>query len=181
MENLTLNHAGVLLRPLEVERDLAALHTIFGDAEQMKYMLEAPMASEADTRAKIAAWNEHPDSPQWAITGDDGETRGRITLIARREGVMEVGVQVAPAAQGQGFARRAITAVTDYGLHTLKLGRVFADIDPDNHGCVRAFEAAGFRCEGRLVNNWVTHTGFADSLIYAATRGWGTPDSLVSA
>ncbi len=175
MASPSLTHGDVTLRPLEVERDLAALHAIFGDAEQMKYMLEAPMASAEETRAKIAAWSEHPDSPQWAITGDDGEARGRITLIARREGVMEVGVQVVPSAQGRGYARRSIIAVTEYGLGVLKLGRVFADIDPDNHGCVRAFEAAGFRCEGRLVNNWMTHTGFADSLIYAATTGWRRP------
>ncbi len=175
MASPTLTDGDVTLRPLEVARDLAALHAIFGDAEQMKYMLEAPMGSAEETRAKIAAWNEHPDSPQWAITGDDGETRGRITLIAKREGVMEIGVQVVPCAQGQGLARRSIIAVTEYGLQVLKLGRVFADIDPDNLGCVRAFEAAGFRCEGRLVNNWVTHTGFADSLIYAATSGWRRP------
>jgi len=80
------SHAGVTLRPLQVERDLAVLHAIFGDAEQMKYMLEAPMASEEETRAKIAACSEHPDSPRWAIAGDDGETRGRSTLIAKREG-----------------------------------------------------------------------------------------------
>ncbi len=178
MEIPTLARAGLTLRPLEVERDLAVMHRIFGDAASMKFMLEAPMASEEATRAKIAAWCEHQDSPQWAITGEDGETRGRITLIARRQGVMEIGVQVDPRAQGRGFARRAIAAVTEYGLGTRGLGRVFADIDPDNHGCVRAFEAAGFRLEGRLINSWVTHTGYADSLIYAATSGWACPAGL---
>ncbi len=166
-----LHHAGVSLRAIDLDRDLAVMQTIFGDAGQMLYMLR-PALSEAETRAQLTTWNESPDSPQWTITGDDDRPRGRVTLVAHRRGVMEVGIQVAPAFQGQGLARRAICAVTLYGLDELGLGRVFADIDPDNHACIRTFERAGYRREGHLVANWATDSGYVDSLIYAATAGW---------
>jgi len=171
-----LSHDTVTLRPLDVDRDLGALHAIFGDAAQMIYMLGAPTASTDETRALVDRWSQDADSPQWAITTDGATALGRITLIAVRDRVMEVGVQVAPAHQGAGLAWRAIMAVTAYGLGAegRGLARLYADIDPDNTACVRAFERAGYRLEGRLVANWVTHTGVADSLIYAATAGWGT-------
>ena len=167
----TLHHAGLTLRAIDLGRDLAVLQTIFGDPAQMRYMLR-PALSEAETRAQITTWNESPDSPQWTITGDDDRACGRVTLVAHRQGVMEVGIQVAPDSQGRGIARRAICAVTLYGHSELGLGRVFADIDPDNHACIRTFERAGYRREGHLVANWATESGFVDSLIYAATAGW---------
>jgi len=175
-----LTNDGVTLRPLDVDRDLSVLHAIFGDARQMRYMLGAPMESEADTRALVDRWCKDADSPQWAITTDGETALGRITLIAVREGVMEVGLQVAPVHQSGGLARRAIVAVTLHGLGPLRLSRLYADIDPENVGCVRSFERAGYRLEGHLVANWVTKSGAADSLIFAATAGWGTPQWALS-
>lgn len=190
-----LRHQGVILRPLDVDRDAAALHAVFGDAAAMRFMLGAPKASEQATRALLHAWSEDTSSPQWVIletTGisgvavataaadsvdvTHGTALGRITLVARRKGVMEIGVQTTPEHQGKGLARRAIAAVTAYGLRVLGLVRVYADVDPENTPCVRVFQRAGFLLEGRLVSNWVAHTGVVDSLIFAATTrgGWSS-------
>lgn len=44
--------------------------------------------------------------------------------------------------------------------------RVFADVDPENVGSVRLLEALGFKLEGHLRQEWETHIGIRDSLIY---------------
>jgi len=177
-----LSYSGVTLRPLEVDRDLASLHAIFGNADAMRYMFRAPQESEEGTHALVEAWCADKLSPQWAITahGDESVALGRITLVAQREGVMEIGVQTVPRAQGQGLARRAVVAVTAHALGTLGLARVYADVDPGNAPSVRVFERAGYRLEGHLVANWVTDGGVVDSLIYAATRGWAAPEAATA-
>ncbi len=165
---------GLALRPLDPDRDAEALHASFGDAASATYMPYAPLASIDATRRKLARWGT-PGTPQWAIVRDDGPALGRVTLMSKREGVAEIGVQIVPAAQGTGLARRGVCAVTVYGLGELGLVRVMADVDPDNEASRRLFERSGFTLEGRQKDTWVTHTGVADSLIYAATRGWKPP------
>ncbi|MGD2133644.1 MAG: GNAT family N-acetyltransferase [Maricaulaceae bacterium] len=166
---------GVRLRPLDLERDLEMLHATFGDPEEMRFMPSPASGSLEETRARAAAWSLDDASPQWAITEDGEAALGRVTLIARREGVMEIGVQLAPAAQGRGLAARAVAAATAFGLGERSLVRVYADIDPDNVRSVRLFERAGYAFEGRLKANWVTHAGVTDSVIYAATTNWRAP------
>jgi RimJ/RimL family protein N-acetyltransferase/heme-degrading monooxygenase HmoA len=165
---------GLTLRPLDPDRDAEALHASLGDAGSSAFLPSAATASVAATRRKLAR-SETPATPQWVIVRDDGPALGRVTLMSRRLGVAELGIQVVPSAQRTGLARRAVCAITDYGLDELGLVRVAADVDPENEASRRLFERAGFTLEGRQKDAWVTHTGVADSLIYAATRGWKAP------
>lgn len=165
---------GLVLRPLDPDRDAAALHAVFGDAASAEYMPSAPHADAAETRRRLIRW-ETPATPQWAIAKGEAPALGRITLMSRRRGVAEIGVQVVPVEQGAGLARRAVCAIAAYGLGELGLVRVEADVDPANAASVRLFERAGFTLEGRCRNTWVTHLGVADSLIFAATTGWRAP------
>jgi RimJ/RimL family protein N-acetyltransferase len=165
---------GLALRPLDPRRDAEALHAVFGDPASSAFMPFAAEASIAETGSRLARL-EAPSSPQWVIVRDDGPALGRITLIGRRKGVAEIGIQVVPAEQGKGLARRAVCAVTAYALDELGLVRVAADVDPDNGASARVFERAGFAFEGRQKNTWITHTGVWDSLIFAATTGWKPP------
>ena len=159
------------LLPLEPERDAEALHAVFGDADQLRFMLRPPCATVAETEALLSGWNEDASSPQWSIF-DEKALTGRITLVRQRSGVYEVGVQVVPDAQGRGIATRAIVTATEYAFHELNAVRVYADIDPHNTPCIRAFQRAGYRYEGILIANWHTEHGTFDSEIYAATAGW---------
>jgi RimJ/RimL family protein N-acetyltransferase/heme-degrading monooxygenase HmoA len=165
---------GVLLRPLDPAADAEALHACFTDAATAEFLLTPPHATVAETRRRLLAWSG-PTSPQWAIVRGAGPVLARITLISRRAGVGEVGFQVVPAARRQGLARRAVCAVTRHALDELGLVRVFGNCDPRNVASVGVFERAGFVFEGRLTNDYVTPSGVADSLIYAATTGWTLP------
>jgi len=169
----TIHADALVLRPLSAERDAEALHAIFGSREQLRYMLREPCADVAATQALLERWAEDAKSPQWVMTDDGGEARGRITLVHTRPGVYEVGLQVAPAYQGRGYATRSIHAITEHAFadEQLKAFRVFADIDPDNVACVRAFERAEFEHEGLLRANWVLGGTTYDSVIMARVKG----------
>ena len=67
-----------------------------------------------------------------------------------------------------GLTFRPIDLERDAGA--LDACRVYADVDPLNVPCARAFLRAGFRFEGTLFANWRTSDGVFDSEIYATTR-----------
>ena len=63
----------------------------------------------------------------------------------------EVGVTLAPASQGKGFATEALAAVVSALFGQLGMHRVFAEADDRNVPVQRVLERLGFRCEARLV------------------------------
>ena len=51
--------------------------------------------------------------------------------------------------------------------------RLYADTDPDNAASNRLLESLGFTLEGRLREQWTTHIGRRDSLIWGLLhREW---------
>lgn len=170
-DSTELDAPGLAFRRIDPERDAVALHAVFGDADQLRFMMREACASVEETVALLGKWGEDTSSPQWSILVDD-QLAGRITLVKQRDGVFEVGIQVVPAAQSRGIATRAIIASTTYAFRSLGACRVYADIDPANVPCVRAFVRAGYRFEGTLLANWRNDLGVFDSEIYAATEGW---------
>jgi RimJ/RimL family protein N-acetyltransferase len=166
---------GFRLRALDPDRDAPALHEAFGDPEAVRY-LPFPATSDVEaTRVRLVRACA-PATPQWAIVEGDGPALGRVTLMARRPGVAEIGVQVVPSARSRGVGRRGVSALTAFALAELKLLRLYADIDPENAASVKVFKRSGYRLEGRMKHAWVTHRGVSDSLIFAATQEWRPPE-----
>lgn len=162
--------AGVVLRPLDISRDLQAMHAILSDPESVTFLARAATRDPSETRALLEAW---AGAPQWAITENGNQALGRITLVPVREAVADIGVMLVPQSRGRGLAQRAVALLTAHALATGHI-RVQADIDPRNVASRRVFEAAGYTLEGHLRNTWLTHKGPADTLMYAAVSG---PDS----
>ncbi len=52
----------------------------------------------------------------------------------------------------------------------LSARRVMADTDPDNIGSIKLLEKLGFQREGYLREEWETHIGVRDSLIFGLLR-----------
>lgn len=192
-----LRHGDVLLRPLTLE-DAPALFAAHGDEGAHHYWSGPAHASVAETARYIADTLALPGAYVWAITDsgarmlvydtphtleeeDRAETRpieeparhpalGRIALFVQREGVGEIGVILAPDAQGRGLASAALALVEQYGFGPLGLHRIAADIDPENTASLALFERAGYQREGLLRGNWLTHLGQRDSVILGKVR-----------
>lgn len=166
----TLEAPPARLRALSMA-DAEALFPAFADAANMTYWSSAPQTDITETRADIAWWLDNHGEAAWAILDSAGAVAGRTGLVTLRPGVAEVGIILRPDFAGKGLARAAVAAMVEYGFSALGLHRIAADIDPDNRPSRRLFEALGFEFEGTLKQNWRTHLGLRDTVMYAKLAG----------
>jgi [ribosomal protein S5]-alanine N-acetyltransferase len=161
-----LRTSRLLLRQLYVS-DAPSVHIALADEVNMTWWSSGPHKSVAETKAYIS-WNANENEGHycWAITQSDDRAIGWVILIPKREGVHEIGYILRPDYGRQGIAREAVHAVIDFGFSDLGLRRIFADVDPDNRASTRLVEALGFKCEGHFREEWETHIGVRDSLVY---------------
>ncbi|MEO1483380.1 MAG: GNAT family protein [Myxococcota bacterium] len=154
------------LRPLDVARDAAALHAVYGDTQSCTYLSHEAFDSVAETRVQLETWTAGLEALSWAVIDPpDGEALGRVALVPVRPEVFEVAVMLVPAAAGRGLAFRAMGEALDHAFDALGARRVEADIDPDNRASVSLFTRLGFASEGRLRAAWRTHLGVRDTLL----------------
>ncbi len=160
-----------MLRLLDPDRDGPALHAIFGDEACCTYLGDPATKSVAETVRLLKNWNQGTEDTTWAIVeSDNGPALGRATLIPRGREIWEIGIMLAPQAQGRGFASGALAQMIDDGFDKRGARRVFADTDEDNISCIRLFERLGFQREGLLRGNWQTHIGLRHSVILGLLR-----------
>lgn len=161
-----LRTARLRLRPL-VEGDAPALHPMLADAELMAYSADGPLDTVDDVRIYLAEEAAPGNQRTWAITrtGDDRAIGWVSGSEADGAGVTEIGFILAREAWGRGIAREAVSAVIDR-LFAEGRKRVFADADTENAASIILLERLGFRRERLLRDEWETHLGLRDSLIY---------------
>ena len=156
--------------------DATALFGPMSDSEIMKWWSRRPFASVEEVRANFDEARKSRDWRNWAITWKGGEN-GAIGFVAageKREGVAEIGYLLSREAQGQGIAYEAISGLIDR-LFEEGHRRLFADTDPDNSRSIALLGRLGFTLEGRLRNEWHTHIGVRDSLIFGLLPGEWKP------
>lgn len=163
---MILRGDGFALRRLDVARDGAALHAIWGDEASCLYMTRPAFRTVAETIVGLVEWTRGIEDTSWAVTCDGSDDAvGRIAFVPHGRDVWEAACMIAPAARGRNLAARALALGIDDVFARKRARRVFADIDPDNEPSLRTFEKLGFRREGCLRANWKTHIGVRDSVI----------------
>ena len=166
------------------ERSVDDAEALFGgmsDPELMAWWSRAPFTTIEELRDHFAP-SRNAGWRSWAITreGDD-RALGFVAAGEKRQGgVSEIGYFLVREAQGRGIAQEAVAAVVDQ-LFAEGQRRVFADCDPDNRGSIALLERLGFQFEGRLREEWRTHIGTRDSLIYGLLASeWRASDVRAS-
>ncbi len=160
--------ARLTLRP-RVATDAAALFPTMRDPAAMTWWSRPPFTDVADLADYFSDGDAAPWRA-WAITrtGDDTAI-GFVSAGARRPGVTEIGYLLGQDAAGQGIAAEAVSAVIDR-LFAEGDRRVFADTDPDNARSIALLRRLGFTLEGRLREEWETHIGVRDTLLFGLLR-----------
>ena len=159
----------LLLRPGRLA-DAEPLHALWRDTAAMRWWSHPPHDTLEQSRAKMASMLAAEGWRLWVGTLA-GEPIGTVNVHAHRPGVAEIGYGFVPARWGGGLAREAVAAVLDQLFRAEGHRRVFADTDPDNAGSNRLLEHLGFRVEGRLRDEWETHLGVRDALIWGMLAG----------
>ena len=91
-----------------------------------------------------------------------------------RDHETEVGITLAPAFQGRGYATEALGAILTYAFGPLGKHRVYGSVDPANLPSIRLMERAGMRREAHFRNSLWFKGAWADDVIYAMLdEEWG--------
>jgi len=148
----------LLLRPLSAG-DVDAFAAYRADSDVARYQSWDSGFTRAEAVRHVAG--DHgvglPAPGRWlqlaVVERRDGRLAGDcgIHVEGDQPATAEVGVTLAPAAQGRGFATEAVGAIVralfeQHGMH-----RVFATADDRNAPVHRVFDRLGFRLEARFV------------------------------
>lgn len=161
----TLATERIVLRPL-VPEDAAAAHKFLSDEQVMRFWSSGPHADLAETESYIVHNCTGGAHESWAITEAEGPAIGWVNFTERRPGVYEIGYILARDAWGRGIAREALGMAIAHVFETLGARRIFADTDPDNAASIALLERLGFAREGLLRQEWLTHLGVRDTIIF---------------
>jgi RimJ/RimL family protein N-acetyltransferase len=183
----TLTTARLRLRRLTAD-DAADVHAYRSLPEVTRFQCWAP-ASVDEVREFIAALSETVPAPpgRWFQFGigerESGALVGDLGLRTRVRDArqLELGITIAPAHQGRGYATEAVRAALDHAFGRLGMHRVHGSVDPDNRPSRALLERVGMRQEAHLVEALPFKGGWADDVIYAMLarewRGTGASES----
>ncbi|MFE9427847.1 GNAT family N-acetyltransferase [Kitasatospora sp. NPDC006697] len=161
-----------------VERDIDALHAIFGDPEAARYLPFEPRDRE-DCADQVALYlDEAQRSPRTvyrlAVTrtadGEDAVPLGNAVLGV--EGTEEqrqafIGYALRRDAWGLGYATEIARLLCGFGFEELGLHRLAARLDPANLASARVLRKAGFQLEGRIRDDLFLRGRWHDALQYS--------------
>lgn len=97
-----------------------------------------------------------------ALIGDCG-----IRLPVDAGDSADIGITLAPARQGLGYAAEALGALLDWLFREKAARRVVASVDPRNLACMRLMRRLGLRQEAHFVQSVPWRGGWADDAVWA--------------
>jgi RimJ/RimL family protein N-acetyltransferase len=83
---------------------------------------------------------------------------------------MEIGISLAPAHQGRGYAQEAIECLLDFVFGTLDAHRVAAITDAENRAASSLFRRLGFRLEAHFIEHLWFKGQWGSELVFALLR-----------
>jgi len=161
------------LRELE-ERDATALVELANDREVTRWVHWPARSREALDAFVQTARERRTDSPRTDYplaveSREHGELLGflrlRITSVEFEQA--ELAAYLFARSWGHGLATEAGAALRDFGLHELRLHRLFAYCDVANVASARVLEKLGFVREGTLRSRLKLDGVWRDSHLYA--------------
>lgn len=162
------------------EADAVALFAYRADPEVSRYQGWRPQAlADADSfiRTQLALYK--PPQCRWfqrAIRrNEDGALIGDLGFCLADQQA-ELGINIAPFAQGRGFAREALQALLQELFGSLDVHRVHASVDPRNTPSMALLTSLGMRQEAHFRQSLLFHGEWVDDAVFAALASeWRHP------
>lgn len=90
-----------------------------------------------------------------------------LHFLEKTKDQVEIGITIAKAFHGRGFAAEAMTAVINYIFDELNKCKVIGSVDPENMQSVKLLERLGFRKEAHYNKSLLVNGNWVDDVIYA--------------
>jgi ribosomal-protein-alanine N-acetyltransferase len=166
----------LVLRPI-VEKDIAALYTLFSSEAVMHFMDVEIFETVSEAAQMVAFFRdklETGEGMRWAICfKEDDELVGTCGFhhISRSNFKAEIGYDLIPAFWGKGIMINAIHCLLQYGFEQLQLNRIEAIVDPTNTNSYKLLDRLGFQREGLHRQAFYEKGRFIDVYIYSMLQG----------
>lgn len=173
---VTLETERLLLRPLRRD-DLPFAVRHFTDPAVWRFMLDDEPITTAEQVAEIVS--DYIDEPgdtynRWVLTlKADGTPVGTCGYHrwSRQHRKAEIGYDLSPAWQGQGYMREAVGVILRHGFGVMDLHRVEALVAVGNERSAHVLRSLGFEREGLLRDSFFSGGRFHDHELYALLGG----------
>jgi [ribosomal protein S5]-alanine N-acetyltransferase len=171
-----LTTSRLVLREISTD-DAAALLSIHGDVEMMKWFGSEPILDEAGALALVgvfASWRSLPNPGiRFAIQlKESPELIGTIGLFKwnRIWRTCSIGYELSGTHHGKGIMNEAAQAAIAWGFDAMDLNRIEAQIHPNNAASISLAKRLGFLEEGRLREAGYWNGGPQDLFQYSLLR-----------
>lgn len=171
-----LRTARLVLR--RVERDDVEMVMAFNsDAASLAHVPRDPFTEMEQAADWIAGFDKGYAERRgvwWTFTlGDTGEAIGYGGLFGIDHACRkaEIGYGLLPDRWGRGFGGEAAWAMTEFGIRSLGLHRIFGKVEPDNPASARILQKLGYRREGVLRHDAFARGRFFDMTVLALVDG----------
>lgn len=184
--SLTLSTPRFILRPFHTT-DLETFLAYRSDPQVAEYQgwpmpYTREMAVEFVTEMSAAQENTPGEWYQMAVAGrETGEMIGDVAyyLFKNDTRQAEIGITLAGAYQGKGYASEIIERLLAYLFEELRLHRVRAGVDPANIPSWKVLERLGFRREAHFVENlWLRGSWVSEYWYAMLNREWAARRQL---
>lgn len=172
---LTLDTPRLILRQPDIW-DEEALFAIRTNPYVNQY-LERPAAKSREEVLvfinKIKAGIREGQTYYWAIElKNDSNLIGTICLwnFSSDYSQAEIGFELNPGYQGQGFMQEAISSVIDYGFEKAGLNSILAFTHSENIRSIRLLEKNGFKIDEKAMEEFEKNDPSGSIVIYARSR-----------
>ena len=142
----------LLLHPITVDHAPVVL-AVMNDPDFIRYVSDRGLRTTSDAERyiteKILPGFERNGFGMCAVTLKQSETAIGTCGVFKRNPAddVELGFAFLPGFRGRGLALEAATASMSYGWDTLKLTRIIAATNPNNHSSIRLLEKVGMQFE----------------------------------
>lgn len=157
--------------------DAAALFAYRADPEVARYQGWHPETLvEAENFVRTQLTLTEPPQCRWFQRGirriDDGALIGDVGFCLS-DGQAELGITLAPPAQGKGFAREALQGLFGELFGRLDVHRVHASVDPRNTASMNLLKAVGMRQEAHFRESLWFRGEWVDDVVFGLlAREW---------
>ncbi|MGO4501343.1 MULTISPECIES: GNAT family N-acetyltransferase [unclassified Dyella] len=159
------------------EGDAAALFGYRADPEVSRYQGWCPQTlADADSFIRTQMALDKPPQCRWfqrAIrSSDDGVLLGDVGFCLSDEQA-EIGITIAPFAQGQGYAGETLQALFHALFGSLAVHRIYASVDPRNTPSMALLASVGMRQEAHFRESLLFRGEWVDDVVFALlAREW---------
>ncbi|MDP3150003.1 MAG: GNAT family N-acetyltransferase [Ignavibacteria bacterium] len=153
--------------------DAEAIYFIRSNDEVMKFMDTNKMESINDAEKMIRSAEESFNNEtglNWGIV--EKRTNSFIGYfgfwrILYEHCRAEIGYALNPQYWGKGYMNETLETMMKFGLKSMRLHSVEANVNPGNDKSIKLLERAGFKREAYFRENFLFNNTFYDSIIYS--------------